>query len=116
MRFHGTLRIALAFAALLGSLSLVVWRQSRSMEALRELDGLRNARAAMESERSRHTQRIQYLESRSRILEVAGTRWGMRVPVSGEAFVLKMRPDLPVPRAARRLLVAAADAGQRSRD
>lgn len=89
---EGTLRVALAFAAFLGSLSLVIWRQSRAFEGLRKLDAARVARAAVESERSGQVERIQYLESRSRIADVVSDRWGMRVPSSDEEFVIMLRP------------------------
>jgi cell division protein FtsL len=116
MRHEGTLRVALAFAALLGSLSLVVWRQSRALTMLRELDSLRSERAVLESERSRLSERIQHLESRARIMDVAGERWGMRVPASGEVWILKVRPDTPVPGAVRPLRVAAANVARERRD
>ena len=91
-RTGGTIRVALAFAALLASLSLVVWRQSRASEVLRELDGLRSARAVAESERAAVSATIQKLESRARIKGVVEERWGMRVPASGELVTL-LRPD-----------------------
>lgn len=116
MRHEGTLRVALAFSALLGSLSLVIWRQSRALELLRELDALRTERAVAESNRSRLNERIQHLESRARVLEEASARWGMRVPASGEALVLKVRPEPAAPRVAEPLRIAAAAVGKGSRD
>jgi cell division protein FtsL len=110
---QGTLRVALAFAAFLGSLSLVIWRQSRALEVLRELDAARVERAAVESDRSRQHEEIQHLESRSRVAAVAGQLWDMRVPSSDEEFVIMVRPELvepslaPVPR--ERATVATAD-------
>lgn len=89
---EGTLRLALAFAAFLGSLSMVIWRQSQALDVLRELDGTRVARAAVESERSHQVEQIQQLESRARITEYAGGRWGMRVPSTDEEFVIMLRP------------------------
>jgi cell division protein FtsL len=88
MRASGAVRVALAFAALLASLSLVVYRQSRALEVLRELDALRSARAVAESERAVLSAEVQELESRARIKAVAEARWGMRVPVSGELVTL----------------------------
>lgn len=88
MRSAGAIRVALAFAALLASLSLVVWRQSRALEVLRELDGLRSARAVAESERAELSARVQELESRARIKAVVEAWWGMRVPASGELVTL----------------------------
>lgn len=116
MRHEGTLRVALAFAALLGSLSMVIWRQSVALDMLRELDALRTERAVMESERSRLNERIQHLESRARIMEEAAVRWGMRVPASGEAVVLRLRPEPPAVPETGALRIAAADAGTGSRD
>ncbi len=85
---EGTLRVALAFAALMGSLTTVIWRQSGALEVLRDLDAAKRERAAVESERSRLSGRIQQLESRARIMTVTQANWGMRVPSSGEEFVL----------------------------
>jgi cell division protein FtsL len=108
MRNEGTLRVALAIAALLCSLSLVIWRQSQAFELLGELDEARTRRAATESEKSRLISRIQALESRARITSVAGELWGMRVPASHEEFVILMRPGQPEerPRARPRMVRA----------
>jgi cell division protein FtsL len=94
MRASGAVRVALAFAALLASLSLVVYRQSRALEVLRELDALRSARAVAESERAVLSAEVQELESRARIKAVAEARWGMRVPVSGELVTLLAPTDV----------------------
>ena len=88
MRGAGAIRVALAFAALLASLSMVVWRQSRAHEVLRDVDALRSARAVAEAERSGLMTRVQTLESRARIKTLAEARWGMRVPASGELVTL----------------------------
>lgn len=93
MKHQGTLRLALTFAAFLGSLNMVIWRQSRALDVLKELDAARNSRAAVESEKSQLTGRIQQLESRARIMAVAESWWGMRVPTSDEEFVIMIRPD-----------------------
>jgi cell division protein FtsL len=116
MRHEGTLRVALAFAALLGSLSMVVWRQSRALSMLRELDTLRSERAMMESERSRLSERIQHLESRTRVLEVAAERWGMRVPEAGEVWILRLHPDTTVVRPTAPLRVATVGVATEVRD
>lgn len=94
MRSTGAIRLALAFAALLASLSLVVWRQSRAHEILRDVDALRSARALAEAERSALMTKIQTLESRARIKALAEGRWGMRVPASGE-LVMLLPPAAP---------------------
>jgi cell division protein FtsL len=88
MRGAGTIRVALAFAALLASLSMVVWRQSRAQDALRVLEAARAERALVEAERSALTRRIQRLESRARVVAVAGERFGMRVPSADEIVIL----------------------------
>ena len=112
MRNAGTLRVALAFVAFLSSLSLVIWRQSRAYELLGELDATRSRRAATESEKSGLITRIQHLESRSRVTQVAGSLWGMRVPEPNEQFVILVKPDLeergdsPGPRMVRAGIVA----------
>src|SRR5690606_14601862 len=73
----GVIRVALGFAALLASLSLVIWRQSRALEVLRALDGVRRERAVLEAERATELQRIRRLESRSRVVAEAGKTLGM---------------------------------------
>ena len=107
MRGQGTVRVALAFAALLASLALVVSRQSRALEALRKLDAVRAARAVAESERSVLVTRVQTLESRARVIEVASGRLGMRVPAAGTEIVVLLR-DVPRPQAAAAPSVASA--------
>jgi cell division protein FtsL len=104
MRSTGAIRVALAFAALLASLSMVVWRQSRAHEVLRDVDALRSARAVAEAERSALMTRVQTLESRARIKALAESRWDMRVPASGELVTLLP----PVPAAADGRIAAAA--------
>jgi len=86
----GILTAALAFAALLASLSLVVWRQSRALEALRALEAVRSERAVVEAERVDLGRRMQKLESRSRVVRAAGERLGMRVPGGAEIVILPL--------------------------
>ncbi|HEX7049162.1 MAG TPA: hypothetical protein VF188_03035 [Longimicrobiales bacterium] len=86
----GVIRMALALAALLGSLSLVVWRQSRALEKLRALEEVRDARAILEAERSELVDRIRRLESRGRVVAVAGERLGMHVPSGSEMVILPL--------------------------
>jgi cell division protein FtsL len=93
MRSHaGTIRLALAFAALLGALTLVIWRQSRALEVLRSVDQMRSARVIAEAERSELTRRIQRLESRGRVVAAARDRLGMHVPSAAEIIILPMQP------------------------
>lgn len=92
MRGQGTIRLALAFAALLAALTLVVWRQSRSLEVLRQLDEARSERAISESERAALVASIQTLEGRARIRRVAESRLGLRVPSAEDLVTLRHRP------------------------
>ena len=85
----GVIRLAIAFALLLGSLSLVVWRQSRALELLRDLDQTRTARAIAEAERSEVARSIEFLESRGRVVS-ASTRLGLRVPSADEIVILPL--------------------------
>ncbi len=88
MAARGTIRTALAFAALFGALTSVVWRQSRALEVMRELDGVRQARALAEAERARLVHEAQRLESRPRILAVAASRLDLRVPGGSEIVIV----------------------------
>lgn len=88
MAARGTIRMAVAFAALLAALTSVVWRQSRALEVLRELDRARQERALAEAERAELTHEAQRLESRRRIADVAARRLGMRVPAADEIVIL----------------------------
>ncbi|HUP89349.1 MAG TPA: hypothetical protein VM100_08365 [Longimicrobiales bacterium] len=91
MRSHaGTIRLALAFAALLGSLTLVIWRQSRALEMLRSIDSMRGARVIAEAERNEFVRRIQHLESRTRVVSDARDRLGMHVPSATEIVILPL--------------------------
>ena len=86
----GILRVALVFAVLLASLSLVVHRQSRALELLRALDTARNDIAALEAERAELTRRLQKLNSRAYVVRAAGERLGMHVPAGAELVILRM--------------------------
>jgi cell division protein FtsL len=77
-----------AAVALLLSLLMVAWRQSRALEALAELDEARRERALAESERAELERRIESLESRARVVPAARTRLGMRTPEAEEIVFL----------------------------
>ena len=95
MRSHsGTIRLALAFAALLGSLTMVIYRQSRALEVLRAADEMRGARVIAEAERSELARRIQTLQSRARVVTEARTRLGMHVPSADEIVILPLNGTL----------------------
>lgn len=88
MRLSTTSLTALAVAALLAALSLVTWRQSRTREALVELDGIQRSLSLVEAERAEYQRRIQVLESRSRVVRDARERLDMRPPRSDEIVLL----------------------------
>lgn len=90
MRNQGTLRIAVACAAVLGSLSLVVYRQGRALEVLRELDASRNEHVMLESSRATLVREIQQLESRNRIVATASERLGLHIPSGTEIVILQL--------------------------
>ena len=91
MRSHaGTIRLTLAFAALLGSLTMVIWRQSRALDTLRSIDKMRSARVIAEAERSELTRDIQRLESRGRVVVDARDLLGMHVPSATEIVILPL--------------------------
>ena len=85
------IRTAMLFAVLLASLTLVVWRQSRALEVLRELDQTRRERVVEEARRSALSRRVEQLESRSRVSEVVRDRFGMRLPEGDEIVILPLR-------------------------
>jgi cell division protein FtsL len=112
-RGTGAIRMGAACALLFTSLSLVVWRQSRTLEELRALDGARSERAILQAERSELQREIQRLEGRARIVAVAGDRLGLRVPAANEIVILRA-PEPPaavdvVPTLVRRDLLTKAE-------
>ena len=85
----GTLpRAVLSAVLLIGALALVVYRQSRALEALAELDRVRADRGVAIAERADLERRIQMLESRSRVVPEARRRLGMRTPDATEIVYL----------------------------
>lgn len=110
---NGAIRTTLAFAVFFVSLSLVVFRQSRSLEELRGLDGARSERTILQAERADLQREIQRLESRSRIVATAGDRLGLRLPGAHEIVFLQA-PALAVgaeagPQSVRRDLLTTAE-------
>ncbi len=81
--------LALGFAALLGALSFVTWRQARAREILVELDRVRSEIALAEAETTELVRRIQYLESRPRVREWAIANLGMHQPGGDEIVLLE---------------------------
>jgi cell division protein FtsL len=85
-------RATLLFGLLLGSLTLVVWRQSRALEMQRALESVRRERVVEEARRSSLVWRVEELESRGRVSEAARGRFGMRLPAGDEIVILPLRP------------------------
>jgi cell division protein FtsL len=83
-------RWALLIAVLLSSLTLVVWRQSRALTVLSELDDIREERVLEEARRASLLRRIESLESRARITVEARDRFGMRLPTGDEIVILPL--------------------------
>lgn len=93
MRSHtGTIRLALAFAALLAALTLVIHRQSHALVTMRQAEALRSERVVAEAERAELTRRIQTLESRAHVVATARARLGMYVPSAEEIVILPLSP------------------------
>jgi cell division protein FtsL len=84
----GSARALVAAGALLCSLTLVAWRQSRALGALGELERVRNERALVQAEKEAMERAIQHLESRARVVPVARDRLGMRTPQATEIVIL----------------------------
>jgi len=87
-------RAGFAVTALLGSLALVTWRQSRAFEALGRLDEIRRQTSLAEAERVELERSIQVLESRVRIVPLARKRLGMHTATTSEMVILpgELRP------------------------
>jgi cell division protein FtsL len=92
MRHQHVGRWGLLLALLLGSLTLVVWRQSQALAVLRELDAVKRERVLEEARRASLVRRIESLESRSRITTEARDRFGMRLPTGDELVILPLHP------------------------
>jgi cell division protein FtsL len=86
------IRGGLLFLLLLGSLTLVVWRQSRALEMQRALEVVRRERVVEESRRTALLRRVEQLESRTRVSDAARARMGMRLPSGQEIVILPMSP------------------------
>ena len=80
--------LALGFACLLTSLSLVTWRQSRAFEALADLDEVQRELSLATAEQTELERRIQRLESRTRVSTVAIELLGMHQPDASEMVLL----------------------------
>ena len=81
-------RGVLAFFLLVTAFSAVTWRQSRSLEALAELDDLRRQTSVAAAERVELERDIQVLESRATVVSLARDVLGMHTP-QGEELALR---------------------------
>jgi hypothetical protein len=81
-------RAAVTLAVLLGSLGFVTWRQSRSLETLAELDGVRSATSVARAQVVELGREIQVLSSRARIVPEARERLAMHTPDGSELVIL----------------------------
>jgi cell division protein FtsL len=89
----GWLRWTLALSCLLTALVLVTWRQSRALEVLARLDGLRTDVSLVEAEIVELERSIQLLESRLRVVPAAQAQLGMRLPAATEQVILSGEPQ-----------------------
>jgi len=81
-------RPALSVAILLGSLGMVTWRQSRTLETLARLDEIRRQISVADAERVELKRRIQVLESRTWVVPAARKRLGMHTATTSEMVIL----------------------------
>lgn len=88
MSAMGVIRAAVALAAFLAALATVTWRQSRTLEALAELDELRWRASVAQAERVELERAIHGLESRARVVSDARRRFDMRMPEASELVYL----------------------------
>jgi cell division protein FtsB len=90
MKLTGASLFALAVALLLAALSLVAWRQARSLDRLAELAELEAGISLLTAERSELEGRVQLLQSRGRVVPAAREDLGMRAPrdEAGEIVLL----------------------------
>ena len=111
-RGTGAIRMGAAFTLLFASLSMVVFRQGRALDALRSMEAARTERVMLQAERSDLQREIQRLESRARVVAVAGSRLGLRVPAASEIVILHAPSPHAVavePRPLRRGLLSAVE-------
>ena len=81
-------RLAGWLLLLMAALSLTVWRQTRGVALQREIRALESDRAIAESERMALATRIQALQSRARIVQVARDRLGMHLPADSQVVLV----------------------------
>lgn len=87
MAFRGRHWIAFWLVALLAALWLVIARQTSALNAARELDELRDQRAALEGRRAELERRVRTAQSRAVLLPKA-QKQGLRLPADTEIILI----------------------------
>ena len=95
MAFRGRHWIAFWLVALLAALWLVIARQTAALNAARELNDLREERAALEGRRAELERRVRTAQSRAVLLPRAQQQ-GLRLPADTE-IILIPAPGAPTP-------------------
>lgn len=85
-----TARTLLCAGIVLASFGSVVWRQTVAVERLGELRSLDVEMALARGDAADLRARIEALESRARIVAVAGARLGLRVPADSDVVLLEL--------------------------
>ncbi|HIF38556.1 MAG TPA: hypothetical protein EYQ69_04965 [Gemmatimonadetes bacterium] len=80
--------LVISFFGLAVSMVLTTWRQSRTLELLQDRDQVERDVASSLSERDDLRRKIQHLEGRSRISQVAEESLGMHKPEASEMVIL----------------------------
>jgi len=83
-------RTAVTLAVFLGSLGLVTWRQSRALETLAELDGIRQQASVSSAQVVELDRDIQVLTSRAHVVPEARASLGMHMPDASELEILEL--------------------------
>ena len=81
-------RAVVGVVVLVGALGTVTWRQSRAFEALARLDEVRSETSLAVAERVDLERRIQWLESRARVVPAARARLDMHTPDASDLVIL----------------------------
>ena len=92
MRSSAVPLTVLAMISLLLALSLVTWRQARSLDALAQLDRIEREISLLEAEKEELERTIQSLESRGHVVPTAREELGMRTPTAEEIVFLPGAP------------------------
>lgn len=87
-RSEAPIWLAASMAALLASLSVVIWRQSRTLEALAESERLGREISLAEAELTELQRRVQYLTSYGRVVVETRERLGMRTAAAEDMVIL----------------------------